>query len=246
MENAILVTLSRQISLQRKMDIIANNMANMNTAGFKGDSLKFEEYLAPVAKLDRFKAGDKGVKFVADPVMVRDMSAGSQRITGRELDVAISSEGWMVINSPQGERFTKNGQFKLSGDGTLVTSEGFPVLGEGGEIIFEAGETNIVIGKDGTITTSQGTKDRLRMVTFEHPENLSKEGNSLYASDETPGSSDKTTITQGAYETSNVQSMKQMTEMIETVRAYASVSKMIEATDDTRGKAIQQLGGPAN
>jgi flagellar basal-body rod protein FlgF len=246
MENAILVTLSRQISLQRKMDIIANNMANMNTAGFKGDSLKFEEYLAPVAKLDRFKAGDKGVKFVADPLMVRDMSAGSHRITGRELDVAISSDGWMVVNSPQGERFTKNGQFKLSGDGTLVTSEGYPVLGEGGEIIFEAGETNIVIGKDGTITTSQGTKDRLRMVTFEYPENMSKEGNSLYASDETPGSSDKTTITQGAYETSNVQSMKQMTEMIETVRAYASVSKMIEATDDTRGKAIQQLGSPPN
>lgn len=246
MENAILVTLSRQISLQRKMDIIANNMANMNTAGFKGDSLKFEEYLAPVAKLDRFKAGDKGVKFVADPLMVRDMSAGSHRITGRELDVAISSDGWMVVNSPQGERFTKNGQFKLSGDGTLVTSEGYPVLGEGGEITFEAGETNIVIGKDGTITTSQGTKDKLRMVTFEYPENMSKEGNSLYASDETPGSSDKITITQGAYETSNVQSMKQMTEMIETVRAYASVSKMIEATDDTRGKAIQQLGSPPN
>ena len=246
MENAILVTLSRQISLQRKLDIIANNMANMNTAGFKGDSLKFEEYLAPVAKLERFKAGDQGVKYVADPLMVRDMSAGSHRITGRELDVAISSEGWMVVNSPQGERFTKNGQFKLSGDGTLVTSEGYPVMGDGGAITFEAGETNIVIGKDGTIATSQGTKDKLRMVTFEHPENMSKEGNSLYASDETPGSSDKITITQGAYETSNVQSMKQMTEMIETVRAYASVSKMIEATDDTRGKAIQQLGSPPN
>ena len=156
MENTILVTLSRQITLQRKMEVIANNMANMNTAGFKSDELKFEEYLTRVASVEGFQGTDKQVKFVIDPHMVRNLSQGAQRQTGRELDVALGGEGWMVVNTPQGERFTRNGQLKLSGDGTLVTSEGYRVQGVGGDITFEPGETAIVIGKDGTISTSQG------------------------------------------------------------------------------------------
>lgn len=238
----ILVSLSRQITLQRKMDVIANNMANMNTAGFKSDELKFEEYLMPVASVTGFQGGDKDVKFVIDPHMIRNLSQGAERQTGRELDVALSGEGWMVVNAPQGERYTKNGQLKLTGDGTLVTSEGYPVLGEGGEITFEAGETGIVIGKDGTISTSKGTKDKLRVVEFENPQTMRKEGTSLYSAEETPNEAENTSVVQGSYEISNVQSMKQMTEMIETVRAYTSVAKMIEAADETRGKAIQQLG----
>ena len=242
MENTILVTLSRQITLQRKMDVIANNMANMNTPGFKSDELKFEEYLTPVARVEGFNGEDKRVKFVNDPHMVRNMASGAERQTGRELDVSIGEGGWMVVNAPQGERFTRNGQLKLSGDGALVTSEGFPVLGESGEITFDPGETGIVIGKDGTISTSQGTKDKLRIVEFKDPQAMSKQGNSLYNSEESPTDSDTAKVTQGAFETSNVQAMKQMTQMIETVRAYSSVAKMVEAVDETRGKAIQQLG----
>ncbi len=242
MENTILVSLSRQITLQRKMDVIANNMANMNTPGFKSDELKFEEFLPAVARVEGFAGADKQVKFVTDPQMVRNMAAGAERHTGRELDVSIGQGGWMVVDAPQGERFTRNGQLKLTGDGTLVTSEGYPVLGESGEITFGPGETGIVIGKDGTISTSQGTKDKLRIVEFKEPQAMSKQGNSLYNSQETPVDGENITVTQGAFETSNVQPMKQMTQMIETVRAYSSVSKMVEAVDETRGKAIQQLG----
>ncbi len=246
MENTILVSLSRQITLQRKMDVIANNMANMNTPGFKSDELKFEEYLPAVARVEGFTGADKQVKFVTDPRMVRNMAAGAERHTGRELDVSIGKGGWMVVDAPQGERFTRNGQLKLTGDGTLVTSEGYPVLGESGQINFEPGETGIVIGKDGTISTSQGTKDKLRIVEFKDQQAMSKQGNSLYNSEETPVDGENITVTQGAFETSNVQSMKQMTQMIETVRAYSSVAKMLEAVDETRGKAIQQLGRPEN
>ncbi len=242
MENTILVTLSRQITLQRKMEVIANNMANMNTAGFKSDELKFEEYLMPEASVNGFEPGDRSVKFVIDPQMVRNLSAGPQRQTGRELDIALSGEGWLAVKSPQGERYTRNGQLQLAADGTLVTSQGYPVLGQGGEIVFEPGETGIVIGKDGTISSNQGTKDRLRVVEFANPQAMRKQGDSLYTSDETPTESTATTIVQGAFEASNVQPMKQMTQMIETVRAYTSVSRMLEAVDESRGKAIQQLG----
>ena len=246
MENTLLVTLSRQITLQRKMDVIANNMANMNTAGFKSDELKFEEYLIPVASDQGFQGQDKDVKFVIDPHMVRNLSQGAQRQTGRELDVALGGDGWLVVKAPQGERYTRNGQLHLNGEGTLVTTEGYPVQGQGGDITFEPGESGIVIGKDGTISTSKGSKDQLRLVEFQNPQAMKKEGNSLYLSDEAPGENRNTTITQGAYETSNVQSMQQMTEMVETVRAYTAVSKMLQATDETKGKAIQQLGNPGN
>ncbi len=244
MENTILVTLSRQITLQRKMEVIANNMANMNTAGFKSDELKFEEYMTPVASVEGFQATDKQVKFVVDPQMVRNLSEGTHRQTGRELDVALGGEGWMVVKTPRGDRFTRNGQLKLSGEGTLVTSEGYPVQGNGGDITFEPGESAIVIGKDGTIATSQGTKDKLLIVEFDNPQLMKKQGDSLYSSEEAPGENQNTTVTQGSYETSNVQSMRQMTKMIETVRAYTSVSKMLEVSDEIRGKAIQQLGTP--
>lgn len=244
MENSILVTLSRQITLQRKMETIANNMANMNTAGFKSDELKFEEYLTPVASEESFSGQDKQVKFVIDPHMIRDMSEGAQRQTGNELDIALGGPGLLVVSTPQGERYTRNGQLKLSANGTLVTSEGYAVQGAGGDIVFEPGENHIVIGKDGTISTSAGVKGQLRLVEFENPQTLKKEGNSLYITDTAPRDSENTTVTQGAYESSNVQSMQQMTEMIETVRAYTSVSHMLEASDKTRGKAISQLGNP--
>ena len=242
MENTILVTLSRQISLQRKMDVIANNMANMNTAGFKSDELKFEEYLSPVAEVEGVNGQGQSVSFVTDPQMVRNLAEGTQRQTGRELDIALSGNGWMVANTPQGERYTRNGQLNLSAEGTLMTSEGFPILGESGEITIDPGETNIVIGKDGTISTSQGTKDRLRVVEFENPQAMRKLGTSLYSSEEIPSEAENTAVVQGSFEASNVQPMKEMTQMIETVRAYASVSRMLEAADETRGKAIQQLG----
>ena len=90
--------------------------------------------------------------------------------------------------------------------------------------------------------TSEGTKDKLRIVEFKDPQSMRKQGSSLYDSGEAPEAATGVTVTQGAFETSNVQPMKQMTEMIETVRAYTSVARMIEAVDETRGKAIQQLG----
>jgi flagellar basal-body rod protein FlgF len=242
MENTLLVTLSRQITLQRKMDVIANNMANINTAGYKGESLKFEEYLMPVAEMTGMTGADKNVTFVQDPRMVRNLSEGAVRQTGNELDIAVSGDGWLVVNTPQGERYTRNGQLSLSNEGILVTSEGYPVLGQGGEISITTDDGKVTIGKDGTVATEQGVKDRLRLVEFASPEAMSKQGASTYSSKETPTDAENTQVIQGAYEASNVQAMREMTDMISTVRAYSSISRTMEAVDETRGKAIQELG----
>jgi flagellar basal-body rod protein FlgF len=242
MENALLVTLSRQITLQHKMDVIANNLANMNTAGYKGEAVKFEQYLMPVASVRTFQGADRRVDFVDDPRMVRDLSEGEVKQTGNELDVAIAGDGWLVVSTPGGDRYTRNGQLKISADGVLVTNEGYPVQGEGGQIAFAAEEKDIVIGKDGTISSSAGMKGRLQVVDFTSPQAMKKRGDSLYTSDETPQPARNAKIIQGSYENSNVQPMQELTQMIETVRAYESVTRMLTATDETRGQAIQQLG----
>jgi len=242
MENSLLVTLSRQITLQHKMDIVANNLANINTSGFKGEELKFEEYLTPVARVDSFQGQDKRVSFVHAPTMMRDFSTGAFRQTGNELDVALSGEGFLVVKTPQGERYTRNGQLKINSEGVLVTNQGLPVLGDGGEISFGDNDTNIVIGKDGSISTSSGAKGRLQVVEFKNRSEMKKQGNSLYSASEQPSPAGHTNIIQGSFEQSNVQAMKEMSTMIETVRAYTTISKLMQVTDDVRGKAIQQLG----
>jgi len=245
MENAILVALSRQIALQRKMEITANNMANVNTAGYKADSLKFEEYISPIARERGFEGRDRRVSFVRNPMMVRDYGQGQLRQTGRPLDIALSGDGWLVVKTPRGERYTRNGQLHLNNDGILVSNEGYPVLGENGEISFAGGESDIVIGRDGSIAGRDGIRDRLRLVEFSAPQALKKEGSSLYNSAESPSPAQKTSVIQGSYESSNVSAMKELTQMIETVRAYSSVSQMLKANDESRGKAIEQLGRPA-
>lgn len=242
MENALLVTLSRQITLQHKMDVIANNLANIDTAGFKGEAIKFEDYLMPTATVETFRGRDRRVDFVHDPRMVRDLSEGNFKQTGNELDVAISGDGWLVVATPSGERYTRNGQLKLSAEGVLVTNEGYRVQGEGGDIAFGTEETGIVIGKDGTIATSQGVKGRLQLVAFGSPQTMKKQGDSLYSTEETPQPATSAHLVQGSYENSNIQPMQELSAMIETVRAYESVSRMLAATDETRGQAIQQLG----
>jgi flagellar basal-body rod protein FlgF len=242
MENALLVTLSRQITLQHKMDVIANNLANLNTAGFKGEAVKFEEYLMPVASVQTFQGRDRRVDFVNDPRMVRDLSEGTFKQTGNELDVAVAGDGWLVVAAPGGERYTRNGQLKLSAEGVLVTNEGYPVQGEGGDISFGTEETGISIARDGTISTSQGIKARLQLVEFASPQAMKKQGDSLYSSEEAPRPAEQSRIIQGSYESSNVQSMQELSAMIDTVRAYESVSRMLAVTDETRGQAIQQLG----
>ena len=117
MENAILVGISRQAVLERELGIIANNVANVNTAGFKRDSLLFKDFINPVTKADAFRKPDQPVHFVIDPRSVTDQSAGELDRTGRELDVALQGEGYFVVQTPRGERYTRSGNFQLNNQG---------------------------------------------------------------------------------------------------------------------------------
>lgn len=243
MENALLIGLSRQMTLQRKMDVLANNMANVNTAGFKRDSLVFKEHLMPVARMSDATGRDARLSFVLDASLYRTFEQGGFKQTGNELDLAISGDAWFVVQGPEGERYTRNGNLKLNADGELIGTSGFPVLGDGGPITFGPEETGVQIAKDGTISTSEGIRGRIRLVSFENKNTMTKEGAMLFATDEVPQEATDATVLQGVVEKSNVQPVTELTRMIETVRAYTAVSQALQQTDRLRRDAIERLSG---
>ena len=156
MENAQLIGLSRQIALQRQMDVVANNMANINTTGFKGEQMLFEEYLMPVASDNDFSWSDQQLSFTQDWGTMHDLTGGAMVQTGNPLDVALNGDGFLSVMTADGERWTKAGSLQIDAQGRLVTLDGHPVLSGGSEIQFEPEETEIVIGSDGTISTDAG------------------------------------------------------------------------------------------
>lgn len=240
-ENAQLISLSRQIALQRQLDVVANNVANINTTGFKAEQLLFEEYVMPVARDQTFPNLDQPLSYVRDWATVHDLSAGAMLQTGNDLDVALNGEGFFAVQTAGGERWTRSGAFQINSNGTLVDLSGNPVLGTGGPIQFGPEETGITIAADGAISTSAGPKGQLRLVEFANTQELSREGANLYAGG-TPVAATNTRVMQGFIERSNVSGVAEMAEMIRVTNAYQSIASLSERQDDLRRSAIQRLG----
>lgn len=241
MENASLIGLSRQVALRRELNVIANNMANINTPAFKAESMMFAEYLSGSAETDMDRPGDQVVSYVEDLATVRDFSAGGLTPTGAPLDVAIRGDGWLVVQTPDGERYTRNGGLQIDAAGQLVTSEGYTVMGEGGPIQFGREDLDIAIAADGTISTSEGQKGKLRLVAFETNMELRPVGSSLYETDAPPQAAENARIAQGYIERSNVQPVLEISRMIEVNRAYQSLASTLNRHDQLRRQAIETL-----
>jgi len=140
MENALLIGLSRQTALLRHMDIIANNLANSETAGYKGERPLFEEYLSKNARVTTQPGLGGKISMVQDRGLLREFSEGGMVPTDNPLDIAINGKGWLVVDTPDGERYTRNGHLKRNDEGILVNSSGYPVLSTAGTITIAADE----------------------------------------------------------------------------------------------------------
>lgn len=242
MENALLIGLSRQQALAHQLDVIANNLANMRTAGYKGETLIFEEYLSPDASIQDMEGSDSQLSYVVDVGMARDFSEGQFEQTGNPLDAAITGRGWFAVETPGGARYTRDGAFKIDAEGRLVTGAGHPVLGDGGQITFGPDETNIIIASDGTINSSAGEKGKLRIVAFEQEGLLEKVGDNLYSSPAPEQAATGFRLAQGMLERANVKPVIETARMIEVTRAYATTSSMLEQMQTLRRDAIERLG----
>ena len=246
MENALLVGLSRQTALERQLSIIANNIANVNTAGYKTDNTLFEEFLNTPAHEDNFVGLDRRVSYVQDRGTFHDFSQGPPEETKNPLDVTIDGSAFLVVQTPGGERYTRDGGLHLNNQGQLVTVAGNPVLGTAGPITFQPTDHDINITPDGTITAVAGNgrtdsiRGKLRLVSFANPQSLQKEGFNLFTADQAQADT-KSVVRQGFIEKSNVNAVAEMGRMLDVARAYTSISNLLQQQNDLQKNAIQQL-----
>lgn len=250
MENALLVGLSRQVALARELDVVANNIANLNTTGFKADNAVFQEYLMPVARENRFAPRDRLLSFVEDRGIWHDFSQGALRQTGNPLDVAIDGEGYLVVQTAAGERYTRNGSLQINAQGQLVTSDGALVMGENGPIVFQQTDHSIAISPDGRVSVVEGSNSRdeslrgkLRLVSFAAPQRLMKDGanNFRAPADMTAQPVGNPRLVQGSVEASNVNAVGEMTRMIEITRTYTQIATLLQQQGELRRGAIERL-----
>src|ERR1043165_5007781 len=250
MENASLVGLSRQVALSRELDVVANNIANINTTGCKTDRTVFQEFLMPGVRASEFRGADRAVSFVHDRATWTDFSQGPVQPTGNPLDVAISGNAFLTVQTPRGERYTRNGALQVNSQGQLVTSEGLAVIGTNGPIVFQPNDRDISIGIDGTISVREGQstvdaqRGKLKLASFAAPRLLQKDGTSTFLAPAgvTPQAAPTDAkVTQGAIEKSNVQSVTEMSRMIEITRTYTQIAQIMQNQSDMRRSAIDKL-----
>jgi flagellar basal-body rod protein FlgF len=242
MDNALYVGLSRQMTLRRELDIVANNIANADTTGFKVESLLVKtEPKAPAVTLD----GPKPVKFVMDTGVARDFGQGTLRTTGSPLDLAIEGQAFFKINTPDGERYTRDGHFRLDDSGKVITQNGQPVADAGGgELLIDPQKGPIAIASDGTVSQGIEQVGKIGVVRFDSLSVLEKTGDNLYrnASNQQAQAAPDARLRQGMLEGSNVNTIAQITKMLEVTRAYESMAKMMDSTASLSRDSISRLG----
>ncbi|WP_309606723.1 flagellar basal-body rod protein FlgF [Phenylobacterium sp.] len=242
MDNALYVGLSRQMVLRRQMDIVANNVANADTNGFKVESLITKEQPgAPAFTL----GGPRPVKFVGEDGVARDFGQGALRRTDAPLDLAVEGQGFFKVNTKDGERFTRDGRFRTDDTGRLTTQAGDTVADDGGgEIVIDPQKGQVTVAPDGTLSQGAERVGKVGVFQFANLSVLEKRGGNLYQNTSnqqaTPAESAK--VRQGMLEGSNVNSILEITRMIEVSRAYESTSQMMSAQADLSRSSISRLG----
>lgn len=237
MENSLFIALSRQMTVRRQLESVANNLANANTAGYKSERLMFVEYLS---KSDN---GKSQMHFVQDLASARNHNPGKYEQSGNAFDMAIEGPGFFVVETPQGEqRFTRDGQFRMDQDGKLITRDGFPVLGEGdAPILFQPNDVDIAVRADGTVSAGDQVRGKLKIVEFENPYRMKRAEGNLLKSNDAPDAAEKSSVIQGMIEGSNVQPILEITEMMHAMRSYQSAGKFIESEHERQRRAIDRL-----
>lgn len=242
MDTKILVSLSHQVAMRRQMDIIANNIANMNTTAYKRESIMFNEYLSDIG--GSLPKDFKEVSFVQEMGIARQMTNGELVTTGNGLDIALEGEGMFKVRKTDGEiAYTRNGHFALSSNNTLITTQGHEILDDGdAPIEFPPNSDGFKIAEDGTVSAEEiGEIGKLGVHQFENYGAMLKIGDNLYSAEEVPTPSENFRISQGMLETSNVSPVLEITNMIHLSRAYAQTSNLIDQVQQTQSQAINKL-----
>jgi flagellar basal-body rod protein FlgF len=246
MDNAGYVALSRQITLQRELDIAANNLANMNTTGYKFEELLVNTQPGAPAYDDPIKTP---ANFAYDNGVGRDFRQGTLEQTGGAYDLAIEGDGaFFSVQTPAGVRYTRDGAFTLGPDGTLQTKDGFPVQSDSGPIVLDPKKGEAVISEDGIVSQAfAGRSEQVGKISLVRVGNLSsmfKDGRGLYGlqSGVTPQPATDARLRQGMLESSNVNPMTEVTHLIQINRAYTQLANIIDQNAQLSSSAVTRLG----
>jgi len=218
---------------EKRYSVIANNMSNSQTVGFRKDNLVFRQVIDQVS--NRLGSEETGRGLIS-------FQQGELQTTGNALDVAIDGEGFFKVATPQGIRYTRSGRFELNNDRILVSAAGFPVMGRTGEITLTG--KNISIDKDGSIRVDGNPIDQLSVVTLPAPHLLKKEGQTLLKSDDPQEEMEdpESQVIQGSLESSNTNTVEEMMKMLDSLRVYESCMKAIQSNDELNAKAVNEVG----
>lgn len=238
------VLLSHEQALRRRLDVAANNMANMSTVGFKREQPVFREFVEP--SRDAAVEAARNTSFVLDFGAIHDTAAGSFQPTGNPLDFMIEGPGYVAVETPEGETaYTRAGFVKVLESGDLATAGGQRILGEGGNPINVPPEQQgqLTLGADGSVIGPDGPLGRIALTVFDDERAVNPRGDGLMTGDgarELPAA--ETKLKAGGVEGSNVQAIVETTSMVEILRAYQTSMRMSEALNDMRKSAIDKLG----
>ncbi|HEX4183174.1 MAG TPA: flagellar basal-body rod protein FlgF [Caulobacteraceae bacterium] len=248
MDNTLYVGVSRQMILQRELDVAANNIANTDTTGFKVESLMS----SPDPETPPGVIGaQRPIQYAIDHGLARDFSQDKLTQTGSPLDLAIDGQAFFTITTANGDRYTRDGRFTLDPQGRLATQSGDVVQSStGGAITLDPTGGPPVIARDGTVSQSlpgqfnETVVGKIGVVRFDSLSALTKDGNGLYTntSSTAPQPAPDAYVHQGMLEASNVQPIVQITDLIRITRAYESISNLISSTSDLSNQSIQRLG----
>lgn len=260
MDEGMFIAVSGIMKQVRKMEVLSNNLANMNNVGFKKDQLVFEAMLPPFKNSTGLEAGrnvllpasksNENVAYVGVAGFSTDHSQGALEKTGNSLDLALDGEGFFKVQTVNGIRYTRKGNFQLDAQGRLITQNGLSVLSnQGSTLIIQGGAGSITVDTDGNLSTGAGLNNlpvgQIKVLKFAEGALLEKQGDGLYklmdpTQKELPAGS--TVIRQGFLEQSNVNSVEEMTRMITTVRAFEGMQKLISGLDQIEERAVNSLG----
>ncbi|MDR2819343.1 MAG: flagellar basal-body rod protein FlgF [Desulfovibrio sp.] len=260
MQDALFSGLFGALTTEHRMNFIANNLANVNTTGYKRDTLAFKDTMAsyahdeirePLMTLRSQPLFPEPKNMARSRIAVSkiDYSQGSLHFTGDPLDVAITGDNaFFRVTTPNGDYLTRDGHFVLSGDGTLMTPQGYTVQGVGGNIVIPAGTRHVQISNDGQVFADNAPVNTIALVSVDNPQNLEKRGHNLYRPrsnvtvDEGDAYLERARLEQGFIETANVEVVSEMVNMIEVHRQFEAYQKVMQTADSLDRDANQKIG----
>ncbi|MBD3665506.1 flagellar hook-basal body complex protein [Sulfitobacter sp. TSTF-M16] len=234
MENTGYVTLTRQSGLARELQVVANNIANAATTGFRAEGVIFSEHVQPVRVGPSLSMGQGNVRNTS-------FVQGGLNQTGGSFDFAIEGDAYFLIETPAGERLSRNGAFTPNAEGQLVTSDGYPVLDIGGTPLFTPPGEQVAVAADGTLSVQGQPLGQMALVTATDPKTLIREDGVLFRADEGYEPAENARVMQGFTESSNVNAVGQLVRLIEVQRAYEMGQSFLESEDERVRAAMKAL-----